>query len=184
MKENVFGIGRLYLFLFLGACFYFVGCNSDDEGEIVIVEKTFLEKYDGTKWVVAEAYEGYIYYLRVNDNQRVPFEIWGRPAELGKSRNEEACYGYQDGYMDDDGGSTPIEIVENSENRFTIGGDGEFWCLEIRGETLKFGGWSIYGDADSNIWDDPESWTFEKTNVNVDAFEICPEDYYGSYFLR
>ena len=181
MKENVLRIGRLYLFLILGACFSIHSCNSDDEDEIVIVEKTFLEKYDGTKWVAVEEYEGYIIYLRVNDNPRVPFELWGRPADLEKARKEEACYGHQDGYMDADEGDL-IEIIENSGNRFTIGGSGEYWGLEIRGETLKFGGWR--GSSDSNIWNDPESWVFAKTTVNVDAFEICPDDYYESAKLK
>jgi hypothetical protein len=172
MKENVLRSGRLYLFIFLTACFSFVSCNSDDEDEIEIIEKTFLEKYDGTKWMIVGEYEGYILYLRVNNSQRVPFELWGRAVDSP----EDACYGHQDGYMDEDEGANSMEIIENSDNRFTItNANVEFWCLEIRGETLKFGGWSVYGDADPNIWDDPDSMVFKKTTVNVDAFEICPE---------
>jgi hypothetical protein len=178
MTAKFIQYGGLYFFLILVVSFSFKSCGTDDDDDIAIVEKTFLEKYDGTKWVITEEYEGYVYYLRINDNQRVPFEIWGRSWDLEKANEDETCYGHQDGYMDEDEGANSMEIVENSDNRFTIGGDGEFWCLEIRGETLKFGAWSVYGDADPNIWDNPDSMVFKKTTVNVDAFEICPDDYY------
>ena len=164
MKENILRIGRLYLFLILGACISFVCCDSDDEDEIPIVEKTFLENYDGTKWVTIDANDGYITYLRINNNLRVPFEVWGLEVDPQKAGKGEFCYLHDDSFMDED-----VEIIENSGNRFTIGYEGmEFWAIEIRGEILKLG--------DRDVWDDPNSIVFEKTTVNVDDFEICTED--------
>ena len=167
MKENILRLGRLYLFLMLGACFSFFSCNSDDDDEIVIVEKTFLEKYDGTKWVIVDEYQGNTLYIRINNNSSVPFEIWERPV----NSKEETCYWHLNSYMD--GG---MEIIENSDTRFTIANASEefWWTIEVRGETLKFGGQSVWDDVLPPVWNDPDSRVFEKTTVNVDAFEICP----------
>lgn len=182
MKENVLRLGRLHLFLTFGVFFSFFSCNSDGEFEYEIEGyKTFLEIYDGTKWVVVEEYEGHIYYLRVNNNKRVPFELWGRPADLEKASKKETCYDHQNAFMDEEG----VLIRQNASGRFIISyGDDEFWGLEIRGETLKFGYWTEWGDSDSNIWNNPDSIVFKKTTVNVDAFVICSYDYYGISFLR
>ncbi len=175
MKENVLRIGRLFLFFILGACCWFVGCNSDDEDEIQIIEETFLEKYDGSKWVTTDAEEGWIYYLRVNNNLRFPYEFWGRPTDLEKANKEDGCYFHQEMSVNEVPGDG-IEIMENSGNRFRVGDEMESWTLEIKGDVLTFT-ISRYGGRQDSI-------IFEKTNVNVDAFEICPDDYYEKRFLN
>ena len=69
-------------------------------------------------------------------------------------------------------------IKENSGNRFTITTNAEefWWTIEIRGDILKFDGQSVWDDEILPIWDSPGSRVLKKTNVNVDALEICNED--------
>ena len=51
-----------------------------------------------------------------------------------------------------------------------------WWTIEIRGDILKFDGQSVWDDEILPIWDSPGSRVLKKTNVNVDALEICNED--------
>lgn len=159
MRAKYFITRRLYIFFVAVTCILFNGCTSDDEDEVI--PRTFLEKFNDTKWVAND--EGMVLYLRVNNKLRVPFEIWAREMDLEKSNVTETCYGHQDDWMGEG-----VEITENFGNRFTISYlDMEFWTLEIRDETLTLTFYNIGGHSDSAI--------FEKTTVNVDAFEICPE---------
>ncbi len=173
MKESVLRFGQICLFLILGVCYCLVGCNSDDEDEIVIVEKTFLEKYDGTKWETVEPHHGEDIYLRVNNSSSIPFETWSRPENSG----EETCYWHQNDFMVyyDDGSA--MKITENSGNRFTITNEAEemWWTIEIRGDILKFDGQSVGDDEILPIWESPGSRVLKKTNVNVDALKICAD---------
>ncbi len=174
MKESVLRFGQIGLFLILGVCYCFVGCNSDDEDEIVIVEKTFLEKFDGTKWETVEPFEGSNIYLRVNNNSNIPFETWNRPV----NSEEEACYWHQNDFMVENEHDGAMIITENSGNRFTIANEAQefWWTIEIRGDILKFDGQSVWDDEILPIWDSPGSRVMKKTNVNLDALEICNED--------
>ena len=175
MKENIFRMIRPYVFLILGACISFIGCNSDDEDEIVIVGKSFLEKYDGTKWETVEPFQGYNYYLRVNNNSIIPFEIWKRSV----NSQEETCYSHENDFMVENEHDGAMIITENSGNRFTIANEAQefWWTIEIRGDILKFDGQAVWDNEILPIWDSPGSRVLKKTNVNVDALEICNEDY-------
>ena len=172
MKESVLRFGQICLFLVLGVCYCFIGCNSDDEDEIVIVGISFLEKYGGTKWETVEPFQGFNYYLRVNNNSNIPFEIWKLPVN-----SQETCYSHEDHFMFENENDSAMIIKENSGNRFTITTNAEefWWTIEIRGDILKFDGQSVWDDEILPIWDSPGSRVMKKTNVNVDALEIRPD---------
>ena len=85
--------------------FAFVSCNSDDDDEKMM---TFLDVHGNTQWKFQDPTSDTTLYLRINDSQSNPFELW--LALLGSD-----CYVYQS--VEDDG--TP-EILENKENKLVV----------------------------------------------------------------
>ena len=84
--------------------FAVASCNDDDDGDIV----SFLDKHGDTQWKFQDPGSDTVLYLRINDSQTNPFELW-----LTFLAN--SCYVYQS--VEDDG--TP-EILENTENKLVI----------------------------------------------------------------
>ncbi len=57
MKEKFLRLWSLYFCFILVVGLSFQSCNSDDDDDIDdIIEQTWLEKYDGTKWVDDEEF--------------------------------------------------------------------------------------------------------------------------------
>ena len=83
--------------------FALVACNDDDDDVI-----SFLDKHGDTQWKFQDPNSDTVLYLRINDSQANPFELW-----LTFLAN--SCYVYQS--VEDDG--TP-EILENTENKLVI----------------------------------------------------------------
>lgn len=81
-----------------------VSCNDDDDNDRV----SFLDKHGDTQWKFQDPNSDTLLYLRINDSQTNPFELW-----LTFLAN--SCYVYQS--VEDDG--TP-EILENTENKLVI----------------------------------------------------------------
>ena len=84
--------------------FALAACNDDDDGDMI----SFLDKHGDTQWKFQDPNSDTVLYLRINDSQANPFELW-----LTFLAN--SCYVYQS--VEDDG--TP-EILENTENKLVI----------------------------------------------------------------
>ena len=84
--------------------FAVVSCNDDDDDDMV----SFLDKHGDTQWKFQDPNSDTLLYLKINDSQANPFELW-----LTFLAN--SCYVYQS--VEDDG--TP-EILENTENKLVI----------------------------------------------------------------
>ena len=148
MRAKYFLTGHLYFFLILAACIGLTSCNSDDEDEIV--QQTWLEKYDGTKWVDEDDF----LYIRIVNNTNIIFESWV---------NEVECYIHN---VSD--GNVNFNIIENSNNQLVFevneGDDMEKFTMKISGDTLTIL---------LEYRDESDTLTFQKTNADVDNFPLC-----------
>ena len=84
--------------------FALASCNDDDDDNML----SFLDKHGDTQWKFQDPNSDTVLYLRINDSQANPFELW-----LTFLAN--SCYVHQS--VEDDG--TP-EILENTENKLVI----------------------------------------------------------------
>ena len=84
--------------------FALASCNDDDDDNML----SFLDKHGDTQWKFQDPNSDTVLYLRINDSQANPFELW-----LTFLAN--SCYVYQS--VEDDG--TP-ETLENTENKLVI----------------------------------------------------------------
>ena len=84
--------------------FAIVSCNDDDDEEIL----NFLDAHGDTQWKFDDPGSDTALYLRINDSEANPFELW-------LTLQADGCYVYQS--VEDDG--TP-EILENTENKLVI----------------------------------------------------------------
>lgn len=148
MKENISRIGRLYFLIILGACLSFNGCTSDDNDDVI--KLTWLEKYDGTKWVDGDDF----LFIRIIDNTNIIFETWF---------SDGPCFVYNVS-----GGNVDFKIIENGTDKliFEIIEDGEIQKL-----TLMVNGDILTILLEYN--DKSETLTFRKTNEDVDNFLLC-----------
>ncbi len=148
MKTLIFKRKFLYFFIILGLTVTFNSCSDDDDDNF----QTFLEKYDGTKWVNTDEFT---FYIRLNDNTNKLIESWIL---------FDDCYFY-----DADFESESVELIENSKDKliikYTDDGDITTVTITMQVETLR----AVVkeGNEEDIIY-------FDKTSVNVDAFEICP----------
>ena len=101
--ETSFRILKVLSFTLL-MIFAVVSCNDDDDDNMV----SFLDKHGETQWKFQDPNSDTVLYLKINDSQANPFELW-----LTFLAN--SCYVYQS--VEDDG--TP-EILENTENKLVI----------------------------------------------------------------
>ena len=93
---------KTLIFLFF-IIFAVDACNEDDD-EVI----SFLDVHGDTQWKFQDPNSDAELYLRINDSETNPFELWLTFLANG-------CYVYQS--VEDDG--TP-EILENSENKLVI----------------------------------------------------------------
>lgn len=162
-KTAYLGSRLLWLFTFIALMTFTVNCDSDDDDDIK--DQTFLEKNDGTKWKILE--DGILVYMRLNDDMNKPIEIWMKNMDLDKRIDDPICYYYSDDMLDVD--EEGIEIIENSANKleFTYFGE-ETWEMAVEGNRLKM--------TFTSMNDQVEFIYLDRTNDNVDSFEICPEE--------
>ena len=148
MKITIFKHKLFYFFIILGLIVSFNSCSDDDDDDF----QTFLERYDGTKWVNTDELT---FYIRLNDNTNKLIESWIL---------FDDCYFY-----DVDFESEGVELVENSKDKliikFTDDGDITTVTITMQGETLR----AVVkeGNEEDIIY-------FDKSSVNVDDLEICP----------
>lgn len=149
MKTTIFKHKFLYFFIILGLTISFNGCSDDDDDDF----QTFLEKYDGTKWVYTE--DEFTFYVRLNDNPNKLIESWILIDD---------CYFYSVDFE-----SESVELVENSKDKLIIKytDDGEIITVTLttQGETIRV----VVKDGNEE-----DIMIFDKTSVNVDDLEICP----------
>jgi len=147
MKTLIFKHKLLYFFIILGLTITYNGCSDDDDDF-----QTFLEKFDGTKWVHTDEFT---FYVRLNDNLNKLIESWIL---------FDDCYFYDVDFESED-----VELVENSKDKLIvkyIDDEGSTTLtFTMQGETLK----AVVkeGNEEDIIY-------FDKTSVNVDDLEICP----------
>lgn len=153
MKTTILKNKLLYIFILLSLAISFNSCSDDDDD---VTTQTFLEKYDGTKWV----YTGeYTVYIRINNNTNKFVEQWFFVFEA-------ECYYYDFDYV-----SENTEIIENLKDKiifkYTDEGVTETVTVTVQGDVLKV---IVQYDGET------ETILFDKTSVNVDAFEICIDE--------
>lgn len=93
-----------------------------------------------------------------------PIEIWMKNMDLDKGIDDPVCYYHSTDLIDEE-----TEILENSSNKlkFTYQ-DEETWTMTIDGNRLKI----TFVSMNNN----EEIVYLDKTNDDVDSFEICPEE--------
>ncbi|WKK67538.1 hypothetical protein [Lutimonas zeaxanthinifaciens] len=162
MKTRTAYLGSrlLWFFTFIALLMFTINCDSDDDDDFK--DKTFLENNDGTKWKILD--EGVFVYMRINDDMTKPIEIWMSSMDLDKNRDDSECYYYSTDLIDEE-----TEILENSSNKlkFTYQGE-ETWTMTIDGNRLKI----TFVSMNNN----EQIVYLDRTNDNVDGFEICPDD--------
>jgi len=146
MKTKILKRNLLFISIILSLVVSFNGCSDDDDD---IIQQTWLEKYDGTKWE-----DGDGLYWRIIDNTNIILESW---------YHDGPCY-----YHSISDGNVNFEIIENSTNKlvFRVVEDDNTQTITFRvnGDTLtvllEYNGRS-------------ETISFKKTAVNVDDFTLC-----------
>ena len=146
MKTKILKHNLLFFSIILSLIVSFNGC-SDDEDDII--QQTWLEKYDGTRWE-----DGDGLYWRIIDNTNTILESW---------YHDGPCY-----WHSIPEGNENFEIIENSTNKlvFRVVEDDNTQTITFRvnGDTLtvllEYNGRS-------------ETISFKKTAVNVDDFTLC-----------
>ena len=130
VKIKKLGYTILLLLSCVGLLVSLSNCTDDDPDDIMV--QNFLEKNDGTKWVVTE--DDIIVYLRINNNLNRAVELWMKEINMGKGMTDDDCYYYSHDLFDND----EMEIGENSTNKFSFTYLGnETWVLSLEGDQLK-----------------------------------------------
>lgn len=133
----------------------FHGC-SDDNDEAM----SFLENHADTKWKFSEL--GGTLYVKINNSQTNPFEIWISFLESG-------CFIHES--INDDG--TP-EILENTKNKLVVkivDNPQEYTIITftVTGDTLTV----LSEYFEDEVLDEEEIFILAKTSDNLDDLEIC-----------
>ena len=98
MKTKILKHNLIFFSIILSLIVSFNGC-SDDEDDII--QQTWLEKYDGTKWE-----DGDGLYWRIIDNTNTILESW---------YHDGPCYWYSI-----PNGNVNLEIIENSTSKLVL----------------------------------------------------------------
>ncbi len=150
MKTTILNHKLFFIFILFSLAISINSCSDDND----VTTQSFLEKHDGSKWVNSDEFT---FYLRLNNNTSKLIEIWLK---------FEDCYFYSSDFE-----SESVKIVENSKDKLVIQytDDGEIITLTItiQGDVLKL---IVQEEAES------DTVLFDKTTINVDAFEICPDE--------
>ena len=149
----------LYLFILLGLTISFNSC-SDDEDDDEPKDQTFLEKYDGTKWV--HKIGNTSYYKIINNNLNNLWEFY---------HNEmDGCYRYSSQFED---GET-YEIIENLENKLVYiyrynSTDYITVTLTVLNDRLS----QTILEVEDGVTESDDPWFYDKTSVNIGELDLC-----------
>lgn len=156
MRTNNIKYRLLYLFVLLGFTISFNSCTSDDNDDIL--SQTWLEKYDGTKWVDDDE----LLHWRINDNMSTVVETY---------YHDGPCYAYGTLNLNQCDDIVCFEIIENSTSKFVVQADNdgeiETMTFTVKGNTLTL--------LFEGVFANDESIVLHKTFMNFDEFTICEE---------
>ena len=132
-------------------------CSDDTADEPFEDFQTFLEKYDGTEWVLSN--EDIKLYIRLNTDTLQLIEQWSFHDELN-------CYIYNPNILNPGN----YKILENSANTLVIDcdailGDCDYMTFRIQENTLMV-------DVKISEWED-EMVYFNQASQSVDILEKC-----------
>ena len=146
----------LYITLILAVFTFFLSCS--DRGDDF---QTFLEKYDGTEWLLSKNNMDITVYIRLNNYSNKLIEQWSYNGEFD-------CYTYNPNIFIPGN----FEIKENSMNKLVV------QCDEVLGpfESMAFSiqGAALKVDIIISEWEE-ETVYFNKSSMNVDYLEICDD---------
>lgn len=144
----------LYRTLILAVFTFFLSCS--DRGDDF---QTFLEKHDGTEWLLSKNNMDITVYIRLNNYNKKLIEQWSYNSEFD-------CYAYNPNIFIPGN----FEIMENSVKRLVVQCDAvlgpfESMAFSILGDALKV-------DIIISEWE-KETVYFNKSSLNVDYLDIC-----------
>ena len=156
-----------YRFFILFACAGLLmsnaSCESDEKDKDLLLDETFLEKYDNSKWTIIQ--EEMRIYLRLNDDMKKDIEMWMSELEFAKLMSSDECFYYTAELLN----TEDIKIIENSETKleFTHLGK-ETWTFSMDGERLKL----VFKTMDSA----QVPIYFSKTSEDFTDLTLCSDD--------
>jgi hypothetical protein len=144
----------LFITLILAVFTLSLSCSDGDDDF-----RTFLEKHDGTEWILSKEDFDTTVYIRLNINEIKLLEQWSYNSEFD-------CYDYNSNiFIPGD-----FNIKENSMEKLVVECDaiiGPFECMtfSIQDDALRV-------DIIISEWEE-ETVYFNKSLVTVDNLEIC-----------
>ena len=147
----------LSLFTLLALSLTFVSCSDDDDEQ-----SSFLENHGGSVWKFSDEFSGTGIYLRINNSESNPFEIWLQWPGTD-------CYLHEG--VDDS--ETP-DVLENSKNTLKLRVDDSateytIVTLTVSGDFLTIS--SEYYENGSLVED--ESVILARTSDKVSDLPLC-----------
>ena len=158
MKYLIKTVGSITLILM--SCIFFITCSEDTIDEVIAEPQTFLEKNDGTQWLLSN--KDITVYIRINNDNVHLIEQWRMSGELD-------CYNYNANIFN----PGYYTIKENSANKLVIDcdpvlGDCECMTFSKQGNTLTV-------DIKISEWEE-ETVLFNVSSVQVDDLQKCDID--------
>lgn len=165
--RSVFFRRFLCLVLILSACVF--SCSDSGEDDIEISFQTFLEKNDGSEWMLRN--DSLKVYIRINNNETNLIEQW-------YYIDESKCFDYKPNIF------VPGNCVikENSSECFVILGD--LFLSDYESMTFTNEGTLLRADITLDEWNE-ETVFFSKSTESVDDLKNClPVDKITCLFFK
>ena len=160
MKTTILKHRFLYLFILLGLTLSFNGCSSDDDDETET--QTFLEKYDGTKWVTNTDEGEFI--IKFYDDTNNPYDNWFQE-EVGSY-----CHIY---HNTKESWGVEFEIKKNLNNEFTIestsGNYIDTLIFKVQGDNINMTYRLLDNGEEKTIY----NLNLNKTSINLNDIVVC-----------
>jgi len=151
------------LSLCIGLVISYSSCALEDKDKNLLVDETYLEKHDGTKWKAIE--DDMRIYLRLNDDMDKALELWMSDLEFEKLLTSKECFYYSHEMLN----TEEVKVLENSESKLAFTYlENETWTFSMDGERLKL--------EFKTLDHVREAVYFSKTTDNVAELSICPEE--------
>ncbi|MGI9530612.1 hypothetical protein, partial [Lutimonas sp.] len=141
----------------------FFSCAEEGKDKNLLMDETYLEKYDGSTWKAFE--EDMRIYIKINDDMNQTLDIWMSDLELEKLMVSDECFEFRSEVLNNE----DVTILENSETQlkfthlkndtYTFSMDGKRMKLEYK---------------TSNKLKNPIYFT--KTTDDVSELVICDEE--------
>lgn len=150
------------LFTCLGLVISYNSCVPDQKDKDLIVAQTFLEKHDGSKWMVIE--KEMRIYVRLNNDMDKDLEIWMAELGIEKLMGSKECFYYSKELLN----TEEVNVLENSGSELAFTHlDDETWTFSMNGERLK-----LEFETLNNV---KKTVFFSKTTEDLYDLNICPD---------